>query len=86
MASGEHARPRLSRPGDRQLNHALPLIALVQLRTPGCAGHPYLRRKLGQGTTTREAMRCLKPRIADHLWRVMRTDEQARQQPEPQTN
>jgi hypothetical protein len=29
-------------------------------------------------------MRCLKRRIADHVWRVMLTDEQARQQPELQ--
>jgi transposase len=84
VASGEHARHRLSRAGDRQLNHALHLIALVQVRTPGCAGHHYFRRKLGEGKTTREAMRCLKRRIADHVWRVMLTDEQGRQQPELQ--
>jgi transposase len=84
VASGEHARHRLSRAGDRQLNHALHLIALVQVRTPGCAGHHYFRRKLAEGKTTREAMRCLKRRIADHVWRVMLTDERARQQPELQ--
>jgi transposase len=84
VASGEHTRHRLSRAGDRQLNHALHIIALVQVGTPGCAGHHYFRRKLAEGKTTREAMRCLKRRIADHVWRVMISDEQARQQPELQ--
>ena len=65
VASGERARHRLSRAGDRQLNHALHIIALVQVGTPGCAGYHYFRRKLAEGKTTREAMRCLKRRIAD---------------------
>jgi len=84
VASGERARHRLSRAGDRQLNHALHIIALVQVRSPGCAGYDYFRRKLAEGKTTREAMRCLKRRIADHVWRVMLSDEQARHHPEPQ--
>ena len=70
VASGERARHRLSRAGDRQLNHALHIIALVQVGTPGCAGSHYFRRKLAEGKTTREAMRCLKRRIADHVWRA----------------
>jgi hypothetical protein len=44
VASGERARHRLSRAGDRQLNHALHIIALVQIGTPGCAGYHYFRR------------------------------------------
>ena len=78
VASGNHARHRLSRAGDRQLNHALHLIALVQVRSPACPGYHYFRRKLAEGKTTREALRCLKRRIADHVWRVMMADEQAR--------
>jgi transposase len=84
VASGEHARHRLSRAGDRQLNHALHIIALVQVGIPGCAGDHYFRRKLAEGKTTREAMRCLKRRIADHVWRVMLSDEQARNHHQPQ--
>jgi len=84
VASGERARHRLSRAGDRQLNHALHLIALVQARSPGCAGYRYFHGKLAEGKTRREALRCLKRRIADHVWRVMLADEQARQQPELQ--
>jgi Transposase IS116/IS110/IS902 family len=59
VASGEHARHRLSRAGDRQRNHALHIVALVQARSPGCTGYHYFRRKLAEGKTTREAMRCL---------------------------
>jgi transposase len=84
VASGERARHRLSRAGDRQLNHALHIIALVQVGIPGCAGYHYFRRKLAEGKTTREAMRCLKRRIADHVWRVMLSDEQARNHRQPQ--
>jgi len=62
----------------------LPLVVEIFPRvlvgTPGCAGYHYVRRKLAEGKTTREAMRCLKRRIADHVWRVMLTDEQAYQQ------
>jgi transposase len=79
VASGEHARHRLSRAGDRQLNHALHIIALVQVRSPGSPGHRYFHRKLAEGKTTREALRCLKRRIADHVWRVMLADQQARE-------
>ena len=48
VASGEHARHRLSRAGDRQLNHALHLIAPVQVRSPACPGYHYFRRKLAE--------------------------------------
>jgi transposase len=84
VASGERPRHRLSRAGDRQLNHAPHIIALVQVGTPGCAGYHYFRRKLDEGKGTREAMRCLKCRIADHVWRVMLADEQARNHRQPQ--
>jgi transposase len=84
VTSGERARHRLSRAGDRQLNHALHIIALVQARSPGCPGYHYFRGQLAEGKTRREAMRCLKRRIADYVWRVMLADEQARQHPEPQ--
>jgi hypothetical protein len=50
----------------------------------GCAGDPYFRRKLAEGKTTREAMRCLRRRVADHVWRVMLSDEQARNHRQPQ--
>jgi transposase len=53
VASGERARHRLSRAGDRQLNHALHIIALVQAPSPGCAGYHYYRGKPAQPKTHR---------------------------------
>ena len=48
-ASGEHARHRLSRAGDRQRNHALHIIALVQVGTPGLRRRPLLPAQTGRG-------------------------------------
>jgi transposase len=73
-------RHRLSRAGDRQLNQALHLIALVQLRddTPSRA---CFRRKLAEGKSSREALRCVKRRVSDQVYRVMSADERSAVQP-----
>ena len=75
IASAEKSRHRLSRHGDRQLNSALHTIAITQIRISGSRGNHYYRTKIAEGKTPREAARCLKRRLADHLWRVMITDE-----------
>ena len=75
VANADKARHRLSRGGDRQLNSALHTVAITQIRTPGSRGHTYYRAKIAQGKTAREARRCLKRRLADHIWRTMMTDE-----------
>ena len=69
------SRHRLSRHGDRQLNSALHTIAITQIRMPNSRGHHYYQSKLDEGKTPREAARCLKRRLADHIWRVMINDE-----------
>ena len=75
IASAEKSRHRLSRHGDRQLNSALHTIAITQIRMPSSRGHRYYKAKIEQGKTPREAARCLKRRLADHLWRTMINDE-----------
>lgn len=75
IASADKARHRLSRSGDRRLNSVLHTIAVVQIRMPNSPGHTYYQRKLSEGKTTKEARRCLKRRLADHVWRVMIADE-----------
>jgi transposase len=75
VASADKARHRLSRGGDRQLNAALHTVAITQIRTPASRGHTYYNAKIAQGKTVREARRCLKRRLADHIWRTMITDE-----------
>jgi hypothetical protein len=55
------------------MNHMTYIAATTQIRldTPGRA---YYRRKLASGKTKAEAMRCLKRRISDALYRQLRTD------------
>jgi transposase len=80
VASGDRARHRLPRGGDRQLNYALHIVALTQVRMRTSAGRRYYDRKISEGKTHNEAMRALKRRLADHAWRIMITDERAQQE------
>ena len=57
-SSGQVIRHRLSRAGDRKLNHALSLMAIVQIRHP-TAGQAYDRHKRAEGKSPKEALRCL---------------------------
>jgi transposase len=72
-SSGETVRHRLSRAGNRKMNHMLHIAAATQARldTPGRA---YYRRKLAAGKTRMEAMRCLKRRISDAVYRQLLAD------------
>ena len=79
-ASGDRARHRLPRGGDRQLNYALHVVALTQVRMRTSAGRRYYDRKISEGKTHNEAMRTLKRRLADHVWQTMITDERAQQE------
>ena len=75
-SSGEQIRHRLSRAGNRKMNHMLHIAAATQVRldTPGRA---YYRRKLAAGKTRMEAMRCLKRRISDAVYRQLLADARA---------
>ena len=77
VSSGEVQRHRLSRGGDRQLNRALHIAALTQARMPGTEGHRYFRRKLAAGKSRNEALRCLKRRLSDVVYRRMVADATA---------
>ena len=72
-SSGQVVRHRLSRAGDRKLNHALYMMAMVQVRRPS-AGQAYYRRKLAEGKSPKEALRCLKRRLADAVYRCLVAD------------
>ena len=76
IASGDRTRHRLSRAGDRRLNSAIHLIAVTQVRMRDSVGRRYFDTKIADGKTRNEAMRCLKRRLANHLWRLMIADEQ----------
>jgi transposase len=62
-SSGQVVRHRLSRAGDRKLNHALYMMAVVQVRRPS-AGQAYYRRKLAEGKSPKEALRCFIGRVS----------------------
>jgi transposase len=74
--SGNVVRHRLSRGGNRQLNVALHRIAITQLQRPG-PGREYLDRRRSAGDTKTEAIRALRRRISDEVFRRMRDDEAA---------
>jgi transposase len=65
---------RLSRRGNRTLNHAIHMIAVTQIRHPHSEGRAYYDRKLEDHKTSREAMRALKRQISDRVYRQLRLD------------
>jgi transposase len=72
-SSGAQIRHRLSRAGNRWLNHVLYIAGIVQIRhdTPG---RRYYLRKLAEGKTPLEAMRCLRRRLSDVVYRQLVAD------------
>jgi transposase len=72
-SSGENTRHRLSRAGNRQINRALHVMAIVQLRNP-TEGRAYYDRRKAAGKTSMEAMRSLKRRLSDIVYRTMLAD------------
>jgi transposase len=74
--SGNTVRHRLSRGGNRQLNLALHRIAITQMQRPG-PGREYIDRRRATGDTKSEAIRVLRRRISDEVFRRMRDDEAA---------
>jgi transposase len=72
-SSGEQIRHRLSRAGNRRLNHVLHIAAIVQRRND-TEGRAYDRRKLAAGKTPMEALRCLKWRLSDVIFRRLVAD------------
>ena len=72
-SSGDHIRHRLSRAGNRQINRVLHIMATVQLRNP-TEGRAYFDRKKDDGKTSMEAMRALKRRLSDVVYRQLLAD------------
>jgi transposase len=69
---------RLSRRGNRTLNHAIHMIAVTQIRHLDSEGRGYYDRKLAEGRTRREAMRSLKRHISDRVFKQLRLDAAAK--------
>ena len=73
VSSGDNNRHRLNRGGNRRLNHVLHIAAITQTRMPG-PGQDYYRRQRDQGKTHLEALRCLKRRLSDVVYRHLVDD------------
>jgi transposase len=74
--SAGDARPCVNLHGNRRLNHALHIAAIVQLRFD-CEGRRYYLRKIADGKTPKEARRCLKRRISDAIYHQLVADARA---------
>jgi transposase len=72
-SSGDQIRHRLSRKGNRQINRVLHTMAVVQLRNP-TEGRAYFDGRKADGKTSMEAMRALKRRLSDLVYRQLLTD------------
>jgi transposase len=68
VSSGDQIRHRLSRAGNRRINHALHMMAVTQIRNRGSQGRAYYERKRLEGKTGKEALRCLKRRLSDLVY------------------
>jgi transposase len=75
-SSGEVVRHRLSLAGNRKLNYALHMVATCQARSDA-RGRGYYRKKIAEGKSRKEALRCLKRRISDAVFRSLLADSQA---------
>jgi transposase len=73
-SSGGRRRHRLNPRGNRMLNHAIHLIAITQLRHPLTKGRVFYERKLEEGKTKKEAIRSLKRRLSDVVYRQLLED------------
>jgi transposase len=69
-SSGQRDRHRLDRGGDRQLNHALHVIAITRARHDP-ATRAYLERKEAEGKTKKGALRSLKRHLARRFHRLL---------------
>ena len=79
-SSGKTQRRRLNRGGDRQANAALYRVVLSQLRWDH-RSQDYLRRRLAEGKTRREIIRCLKRYVAREIYRLIVSQAPTANQP-----
>jgi transposase len=75
-SSGEVVRHRLSLAGNRKLNYALHMVAVYQARSDARGG-TYYRKKVAEGKSRKEALRCLKRRVCDAVFRSLLADSRA---------
>jgi transposase len=73
VSSAGHTKHRLNLRGNRILNHAIHIAAVTQLRHD-TIGRKYYDKKIAEGKTPKEAIRALKRRISDAVYRALIAD------------
>jgi transposase len=74
FSSGGRTVHRASLRGSRQLNHALHMVAICQLRQRHCDGRAYFDRRVAEGKTNKEALRSLKRHLSNAVYRQLVTE------------
>jgi transposase len=74
VSSGRRKIHRLSRRGNRRLNHAIHMAAVTQVRYQHSDGRAYYDKKLAEGKTAKEALRALKRQVSDTIYKHLRAD------------
>ena len=77
VSSGEKEIYRLPLRGNRRLNHAIHMAAITQVSHAHSNGRAYYERKIAEGKTHKEALRCPKRRISDAIFARLRADVRA---------
>ena len=78
-SSADVVRHRLSLAGNRKLNYALHMVAVCQARSDARGG-TYYRKKIEEGKSRKVALRCLKRRVSDAVYRSLLADSRAHPQ------
>jgi transposase len=74
VSSGGRKIYRLSRRGNRRLNHAIHMAAVTQIRYRHSPGRAYYDKKLAEGKTRKEALRALKRQVSDAIFACLQAD------------
>jgi transposase len=74
VSPGRRKTCRLSRRGNRRLNHAIHMAAVTQISHRHSPGRAHYERKLAEGKTPKEALRSLKRRLSDTIFAQLQAD------------
>ncbi len=74
VSSGKRKVYRLSRRGNRRLNHAIHMAAITQIRNRHSEGRACYEKKLAEGKTPKEALRSLKRQVSNAIFACLQAD------------
>ena len=74
VSSGNRKVHRLSRRGNRRLNHAVHMAAVTQVSQRHSDGRAYYDKKVAEGKTAKEALRALKRQVSDEIYKHLKAD------------